>query len=176
MSPDTARVDLAPSRETATERVEFETLISDISARLIAAAPEQVEPAITAALEDVRTFFQADRSAFLRVQADQTCANVAYGAYAEGMPPLPSDVNLVQAFPWAQHKLLVERVPAIVRRMSDLPPEAAIDRASWDQYSPLRSHLAVPIPGEPVVRHIVAIHWAQRECDFPLSASFASCL
>lgn len=167
MSPDTARAVLAPSRETAAERVEFETLISDISARLIAATPERAEPAIKAALEDVRTFFQADRCAFVRVQADQTFAHVAYGAYAAGLPSLPTDLNLVQAFPWARHKLLVERVPAVFRRLADLPPDAAVDRASWDQYSPLRSHLAVPIPGEPAVRHIVAIHWAERECEFP---------
>ena len=92
---------MSSSGETATERVEFETLISDISARLIAAAPERAEPAIEAALEDVRTFFQADRSIFLRVHADQTFANVAYECYAEGLPAIPRDLNLVQVFPWA---------------------------------------------------------------------------
>src|SRR5512139_507987 len=102
MSPDTARVVLAPSRETAAERVEFETLISDISARLIAAAPEQAEPAIEAALEDVRTFFQADRTMLLRVSPDHTFANVTYAAYAQGLSAIPRDLNLVEVFPWAR--------------------------------------------------------------------------
>ena len=155
------------SGETTAGRVRFETLITDISARLIGAPPEQVHATIVAALEDVRTFFQADRALLIQVSADETFANVSHGSYAEALPAIPLDLNIFDLFPWSRHKLLVERVPVIVRRMADLPPEAAIDRASWDQFSPLRSHFAVPIREEPAVRHLVDMQWVAREYDFP---------
>jgi hypothetical protein len=117
-----ATATVASVHETRTDRVEFETLISDISARLIAAAPEQVEAVITDALNRVRTHFQAGRCGILRVSEDQTFVNVAYGAYAEGLPALSGDLNLAQLYPWARQKLLVERVPVIVYRTADLPP------------------------------------------------------
>jgi formate hydrogenlyase transcriptional activator len=151
----------------APDRIEFETLISDLSARLVAAPPEQVEPAIQGALEDVRTFFGADRCVLLNISADQAFAHVGLRAYAAGVPDLPTDLNLIALFPWARQRLLVDHLPASFRRISDLPPEAETDRASFEQYSPMRSHLAVPISGEPVVRNVVVIHWVRQECDFP---------
>jgi PAS domain-containing protein len=99
--------------------------------------------------------------------AEWTFANVSHGAYAEALPGIPLDLNIAGLFPWSRHKLLVERVPVIVRRMADLPPEAAIDRASWDRFSPLRSHFAVPICEDPAVRRIMDVHWAAREYDLP---------
>jgi PAS domain S-box-containing protein len=151
----------------AHDRIHFETLISDISALLVATSPEQVEPVIVAALDRVRVFFQADRCGLLEVRTDRASVFVAHGAYADGLPPISGDINLVQLFPWAAQKLLVERVPAIVHRMADLPPEAAADRASWEQFIPTRSNLAVPLSEEPVVRNIIVMHWVQQECLFP---------
>jgi hypothetical protein len=73
---DIATPSTSSSREPA-DRVRFETLITDISARLIGTPPEQVHATIEAALEDVRTFFQADRVLLLQVSEDGTFANVA---------------------------------------------------------------------------------------------------
>ena len=157
----------APGSEDAAERLQFETVISDMSARLIAAPPEQVESAIEATLGHVRTFFAADRCGLLRVSGDQTVVKVAYAAYAEGVPGVSGDVNLSELFPWASHRLLVERLPVIVCRMAELPLEAAVDRASWEQIAPMRSNLAVPICDGPTVRKIIVLHWVDRECRFP---------
>jgi PAS domain S-box-containing protein len=158
---------LEPHPEAPAARLEFETLISDMSALLIAAPPEQVESAIEATLGHVRTFFEADRCGLLRVSGDQTFVNVAYAAYAEGVPVVAGDINLSELFPWASQRLLVQRLPVIVYRMAELPPEAAVDRVSWEQISPMRSNLAVPICDGATVRKIVVLHWVDRECQFP---------
>jgi transcriptional regulator with GAF, ATPase, and Fis domain len=157
----------ARSGGATAERLEFETLISDMSALLIAAPPEQVESAIEMTLGHVRTFFEADRCGLLRVSGNQTVVNVAYAAYAEGVPIVSGDLNLSELFPWASQRLLVQRLPVIVYRMAELPPEAAVDRASWEQISPMRSNLAVPICDGATVRKIVVLHWVDRECQFP---------
>jgi hypothetical protein len=62
----------------AHHRIQFETLISDISARRVAALPEQVEPVIVAALDRVRIFFRADRCGLLEVRTDRASVRVAY--------------------------------------------------------------------------------------------------
>jgi hypothetical protein len=56
-----------PAASPLEGRLEFETLISDTSATVMAAAPEQLGRAIEGALERVREFFRADRCALLSV-------------------------------------------------------------------------------------------------------------
>lgn len=58
------------SDEFIENRLEFETLISDMSAALFANPPEQFGPAVERALERVRVFLQADRCALRSVSAD----------------------------------------------------------------------------------------------------------
>ena len=48
-------------------RLEFETLLSNTSASLLAAPLDQLEPVIERALDAVRRFFHADRCALLSV-------------------------------------------------------------------------------------------------------------
>ena len=65
-----------PSADRCGDRLEFETLISDTSASLFTASPEQVDRAIERALEGVRDFFRADRCALLVVGVDQQVVTV----------------------------------------------------------------------------------------------------
>ena len=148
-------------------RIEFETLISDVSAQLIAADPESVEQAIDHALQQVLAFFGADRCGLLGVSDNQQRVIVLYGVYSEGLTGLPGETNIVELFPWATRTLLTERAPVMVRRVADLPPEADVDRASWNQYVPIRSNLAVPILTGAAVTHMLVMHWVHTECNFP---------
>ena len=58
------------------DRVEFETLISDTSAHLIQAQPDELKAVIETALARFRTFFRAGRCALLTVSADRQVVNV----------------------------------------------------------------------------------------------------
>jgi PAS domain S-box-containing protein len=147
-------------------RLEFETLISDTSATLLAAPLEEVDLAVERALERVRSFFEADRSLLLSVSADQQVARVRLGAYADGVSRVPPDVNLAEMFSWARQKLLVERLPVRVERLAELPPEADSDRASARSLE-IRSSLALPIETGAQVRHLIVIQTVHRERDWP---------
>jgi len=148
------------------DRLEFETLISDTSAALFRAPPEQVEPAIERALGQVREFFQADRCALLSVSADQQVVNVRLGSWGEGVAPVSPDLNLAALFPWEWRRLLVERTPVRVSRKADLPPEAAPELPIWEQMG-IRSALALPIETGASVRHLVVIQTVHRESEWP---------
>jgi len=155
-----------PSAVGLENRLEFETLISDTSATLFAASPEQVDHVIERALERVRNFFQADRCVLLSVSADQQVVNVRLASYAEGLARVPGDLNLVPVFPWSSQTLLVERAAVRVSRIADLPPEADIERESWIRL-PIRSALTLPIETGGVVSHLILLNTVHQEREWP---------
>ncbi|MGA8893629.1 MAG: PAS domain-containing protein [Anaeromyxobacteraceae bacterium] len=166
------------------DRLEFETLIADTSAALLAAAPEHVDAAIEMALDRVREFFCADRCALLSVEADRSSAHVRLARYADGVSRVPPEVNLVNAFPWAARKVLSERVPVRVSSLADLPPEASQERPSWESMG-IRSCLLLPIETGAAIRHLIVIHTVHGEQHWPdalvtrlrlLGELFAGCL
>ncbi|HMU61236.1 MAG TPA: PAS domain-containing protein [Gemmatimonadales bacterium] len=147
-------------------RLEFETLLSNTSAALLAALSDQLEPVIEQTLDSVRQFFRADRCALLSVSPDQQAVHVLLGAYAEGIPPVPRDLNLVPAFPWSSRRLLVERGPVRIETLADLPPEAAAEREMWLQM-PIRSALSLPIASQGVITHLIVLNTVHRENRWP---------
>jgi two-component system, NarL family, sensor histidine kinase UhpB len=155
-----------PSADRRRDRLEFETLISDTSASLFAASPEQVDRAIERALERVRDFFQADRCGLLSVSADQQVVTVRLASYADGVPPVPTDVNMAQLFPWSRQRLLDERAPVRVSTLADLPPEADVERESWVQM-PIRSALTLPIETGGIVSHLMSLTTVHQEREWP---------
>jgi two-component system, NarL family, sensor histidine kinase UhpB len=148
------------------DRLEFEKLISDTSASLFAAAPDQVDRAIERALERVREFFQADRCGLLSVSADGQVVTVRLAAYAEGVPRVPTDVNVGRLCPWSRQRLVDERAPVRLSKMADLPPEADVERESRNQMS-IRSVLTLPIESAGVVRHLIALNTVHQEREWP---------
>jgi signal transduction histidine kinase len=158
--------DTRRSAERLGSRLEFETLLSDTSASLLAAPPDQLEPVIARALDRVRQFFRADRCALLSVSPDHQAVHVLLGAYAEGIPPVPRDLNLVPAFPWSSRRLLVERAPVRIRTLADLPPEAAGEREMWLQL-PIRSALSLPIAFQGVISHLIVLNTVHHENRWP---------
>ena len=124
------------------DRLEFETLISDTSAKLIHASPDELKAAIETALGQVMAFFGATRCGLLTVGADLHRVSIYAVSYASGTPQLAGDLDLAELFPWASRRLIVEGVPTVIPRMSDLPPEAAVDRRTWEALA-TRSSLMV---------------------------------
>jgi len=155
-----------PSANQLESRLEFETLISDTSASLLAAPPEELSVAVQRALERVRKFFRADRCAMLSVSADQQVVKVRLASYAEGVSRVPTDINLVPVFPWSFQTLVVEREPVRVSKMAELPPEADVEREGWMQMQ-IRSALTLPIEARGVVSHLVVLNTVHRECEWP---------
>ena len=155
-----------PSPEHLGSRLEFETLISDTSASLFAAQPDQLDRAVEHALGRVRDFFHADRCALLSVSADQQVVNVRLGSYAEGIEPVPTGLNLATMFPWSHRTLLVDRTPVRVSRIADLPPNAVTEREAWMQM-PIRSALTLPIESGGDVSHLIVLNTVHEECEWP---------
>ncbi|MRR59467.1 MAG: GAF domain-containing protein, partial [Deltaproteobacteria bacterium] len=112
------------------ERIRFETLIADLSARFINIPSEEVDAAISTALDRVRTFYQADYCALFEADVATSETRLPYISYAPNVIHLPDDLIPRQAFPWAYDIVFLQGKPNIRERNDDLPPEAEIDRKS----------------------------------------------
>jgi PAS domain S-box-containing protein len=147
-------------------RLEFETLISDTSAALLASAADQVEAIVERTLDRLRRYFRADRCALLSVSADKRNVRVLSTSDAEDVIPVPPELNLAEAFPWARQRLLVDRLPVRATRIEELPPEAAPDLPAWTHLG-IRSILTIPIEIDGAVRHLILIQAFHAEREWP---------
>jgi transcriptional regulator with GAF, ATPase, and Fis domain len=148
------------------DRLEFETLISDTSAKLIHASPDELRAAIETALGQVMAFFGATRCGLLTVSADRRRVSIYAASYASGTPQLAGDLDLAELFPWASRRL-ISRLPT-PKRISDLPPEITVDRRTWEALA-TRSSLMVPIVTGATVSHLIVMGSVAEERDWPVA-------
>ena len=157
-----AESDAAPA-----DRIQFETLLSDISAQLIAASPEHVQEAIELALDVVRRFFGADRCGLLSVSDSLDAINVTFASYGEGVAHVSSNVNLARLCPWVAQRTVFDRqVVFLPRVVSDLPPEADVDRSTFEAMG-TKTLLVMPIEVAHKRFHLVLISTLREARDWP---------
>jgi hypothetical protein len=72
-------------RAASGERLRFERLLSNLSARFVNISSEQVDEEINGALKEVLEFFHLDRCGLLGVSPDRKHARVTHASYAEGI-------------------------------------------------------------------------------------------
>ena len=162
------------------ERLQLETLLSQLSAGLIHVPAAGLDAALEHGLGRVVTFLGADRGALDEHEGAEPGTRIAWAA--SGIDELPWIMEADQ-FPWTVAQL---KADAIVRFSStdDLPPAAAADRASYERVG-TRSHVSLPLrAGGPMlgVLSLDAVREARTWSDELverlrlLSAAFASAL
>jgi PAS domain S-box-containing protein len=147
-------------------RIRFETLISDISARFVRLSSSTVDSEIDHALKQIVDFFEVDRCAMLGVREDQRFVWVTHACYAEGIAQVSKDINLAELFPWSYENLIIKRLSVRVERMTELPSEAEQDRLSFSAMG-VQSSLVIPLFGSQGIRYLLAIQSLLNEHDWP---------
>ena len=152
---------------TPVDRVHFETLLSDISARLIASSPDHVQEAIEQALDSVRQFFDADRCGLLSVGDTFDTVNVTFASYGDGIEHVPAEVNLARLCPWVVQRTLFDREVVFLPKVaSDLPPDATVDRSTFEVMG-TKTLLVMPIEAAQHRLHLVLISTLRAARDWP---------
>lgn len=146
-------------------RIRFETLISDISARFVKLPRGEVDSEIDHALQQIRDFFKVDRCGMLGVREDKQFVWVTHASYAEGVEMVSKDINLAVLFPWCYEKLISGQ-HVMVSRMTELPPEAEQDRISWSAMD-AKSNLTIPLFSTQGIQHLLVIQSIRKERDWP---------
>jgi len=147
------------------KRLEFEVLISDLSARFVNIPAGQVDREIEEALGKVRAFFDVDRCGMFEVSPEIGEARLTHLDMADGIQPVPMRIDYLRLFPWSGDRL-VRKQEVMELHTRDYPPEATVDRASAEAMG-IKTTLRIPLPYEGVVRHMIVINAVKEERVWP---------
>ena len=154
------------SAEPIGSRLEFETLISDLSSRFINLPAGEVDGAIESALGSVCELLGLDLAVLWQWSAtapDVIAPTHAYPALKGVLPPEPLHE---EQFPWIRQEILAGRVVAL-SSLEQFPANAAVDREYCRHYG-VKSHLSLPLSvgGEPPVG-LIGFNTLEAERDWP---------
>ena len=125
------------------ERLRFEKLISDLSARFVNIPPEQVDSEIENGLRQILELFQVDRCALLRLQPARSTYQITHAASSDHVPPVTAGGELPSSlYPWAYEKLAEKQEVVSVSRLDDPAPRGCRRQADMHRkgYSILSEH------------------------------------
>ena len=149
------------------DRLRFEQMLSELSARFVNIAPEKVDAEIERGLQQLLGFFEVDRCGLLRPSEDGTTFQITHSALAAGIPPVPAQEELPrELFPWAYPKIAERHEVISVSALEEMPAEASVDRRTYEEWG-IQSHLNLPIvmTGSPV--YIISINAVRKRRLWP---------
>jgi len=175
--PESANTDSRPfeqenkesrrAEEAMKERLWFERLLSNLSARFINLAPDQIDREIQNALRQILEFFQVDRCGLVTVPVNDRFFRITHAVYASDIPPVPLNTDLpTTMFPWVYEKLTKRHEVVAFRTRDELPGEAAIDKQTYEELE-IRSALNIPILVGAEVNYTISINAVRKERTWP---------
>jgi signal transduction histidine kinase len=149
------------------ERLQFEQLLSGLSARFVIIPPDQVDSEIEDGLRKILEFFQVDRCALIQTLPGKTSYQITHVASSDDVPPVPARVDLPRSiYPWAYGKLTEKNEVVSISRPDDLPAEANVDRQTCMEWG-IRSYVNIPILVGEFVDHIIHVSSVKSERVWP---------
>jgi len=126
--------ELEKRKEMLEDRVRFEDLISDLSSGFVNIPPDRVENNIALALHQLCQFFDADHCALLEISADRRQIQfLTLDFHEERRQELLNVADIAHRYPWAYHQIVEQIEPVVFSSLDALPPEASIDRDTWEK-------------------------------------------
>lgn len=140
------------ARQLIDDRLKFERLLTELSARLIPGGSAAFDPILDESLGELGAFLRVDRASIFAIAPDEKTVALTHLWHA---PDVISDEDvkgrqITGPFPWLGRQLLQGK-PVVIRTLADFPPEADAERR-YCLKSGIRSTLMVPVaPGGLVV-------------------------
>lgn len=117
------------------ERLRFETLVADISARFVNVPADQVDSEIGDAQRGICECLRIEHSSLWQATPDRPGALTLTHLYRDpNLPSAPDRMFGPASFPWTQAQGIANGMICIPDT-SKLPPEAAIDRENCRKYT-----------------------------------------
>ena len=116
------------------DRLRFESLLANLTARFVNLPPAEVKGEIDGALRELCELLDLDRSTlwiFDDPLDDE--ARLRHHYQIRGGPDIPSDVRSSILFPWVREQAL-KGDEIVLETMDELPDRAAVDRESFRHY------------------------------------------
>lgn len=147
------------------QRLRFETLLLDISARLMAMHPDQVDSEIETALGRILEFFDVDRCGLLEFHRDEPLVRITHAVFGEGIEPVGKHANLAELYPWSYEQLINGNRVNILG-VEDYPEDALKDRQSH-QAMGVKTTLNIPLAASDGLLRVIVINHIRRHQSWP---------
>jgi PAS domain S-box-containing protein len=131
------------AEEAIQERLQFERLISDLSANFVKAASQDLEAKIEQGLELIARFLGVERASIGETSENKQETYIRYSYVAPGIRPLPPTL-LSTLFPWYTRTLNSGKVVVLSQIPDDFPGGAEVER-EFAQKEGFKSVLIVPL-------------------------------
>jgi len=146
------------------ERLRFEQLLSDLSARFVNIPPDRVDAEISSGLEQVAVFLDADRAVLWERSPDDGRFHATHSWSRPEVESFP-DWTTEDDFPW-----LIERLrhgeAVILESREDLPDEARRERR-WGKRAGVKANISVPLLLGGSLVAILALNMLRSERSWP---------
>jgi signal transduction histidine kinase len=141
------------------ERLDFETLVSDLSATFVGLRGAEVDEGIARGLRRVGEHLGLDRVLILELAADDQAIRLTHAWTAPGVPAPPSLTHL-DRFPWSmEHMRRIE----VVRfsTLDQLPEVARVDRETFASLG-VKSTLGIPLAAAGAAMGVLTLSTLRR--------------
>jgi formate hydrogenlyase transcriptional activator len=149
------------------ERLRFETLLTEISARFVNLPASEVDSEIEDAQRVICDCLGLEHSALWQISGeDHDRLYLTHLYRSPELPVPPEHMSGSEFFPWAQRKVQAKEILCVASTAA-LPPEAARDMESWRQFG-IKSTLAFPLSvGRGTVIGVLSFAATREERDWP---------
>jgi formate hydrogenlyase transcriptional activator len=110
----------ASESEAVDDRLQFESLVADVSARFVNLPGDQVDAEIETAQRQIVEALGLDRSTLFELLPDGSTIVFTHYWARPGFPELPKRVDLHEHFPWCAARLLRREIVSVPRDCPDL--------------------------------------------------------
>ncbi len=149
------------------ERLQFETLLTNLSASFINFPADQVDRGIADAQQQVCELLDIDISVLWQMPSNQPTTLLLTHIYAPvNFPPVSEVTDARESFPWCLERLL-KGENICLSRLSDAPAEAWRDVEAWQHFG-LKSLLTLPLSAGGVVFGALNFNTIRQERDWPV--------
>jgi formate hydrogenlyase transcriptional activator len=134
----------AKTQESLENRLRFERLLSEISARFINLPADEIDSGIEDALGRICELLGIDRSTLWQIRTGEPgTMRLTHWRLPPGGRAPAKGMDAVQFFPWTVRRILAGET-VVLSKLADLPPEAGRDLESYRAYR-TESNVSVPL-------------------------------
>jgi signal transduction histidine kinase len=146
------------------ELLRFGQLLTSISSRFIDLPPGRIDEAINDGLRRIVGTLRIDRSTLSMVDPNTGRFHPTHSWAAPRFMPVPTTV-WSRTYPWALDRFRAG-LPVVFASLDELPPEAALDRASYASLG-LCSHVGIPVMVSGAFLAVLGFDALRAECAWP---------
>jgi len=124
------------------ERLEFEMLLTELSAAFVKISTEEIDEKVKAALGRIGNILGFDRTTYWQFNKESGIPEIAFSWADQDFDPL-ANIIPQEHFPWLTQRIAAQRTIVTFSGLDELPKEAVIDKKTLDKAG-IKAAIVIP--------------------------------